>query len=91
MDVGNKIYRSIMCELLLKIISKRGVKFQFGSTPGVRFQDGANKIKTLLHLRHKNNLPIWVEFADLGKSFDTSKHALLIVLLVNYGTPPRIC
>ena len=29
MDIGNKIYSSIMCGRLFKIISKHGVKYQF--------------------------------------------------------------
>ena len=33
MDIGNKIYSSIMCGQLCNIISKHGVKFYFGSTP----------------------------------------------------------
>ena len=78
MDISNKIYISIMFGRLFKIISKHGVKCQFGSTPGVRFQDVTFTIKKLLHLRHNHNLPTWVAFADLFKTFDTSSHALLI-------------
>ena len=81
MDIGNKIYSSIMCGQLIKIISKHGVKCQFGSTPGVGYQDGTFMIATHLHLRHNHNLPTWVAFADPVKVFDTSNHALLIVIL----------
>ena len=91
MGIGNKIYSSIMCGRLFKIISKHGVKCQFGSTPGVGCQDGTFTIKTLLHLRHNHNLPTWVVFADLVKAFDTSNHALLIAILGKYGAPPRLC
>ena len=35
MDTGNKIYSSIICGQLFKIIRKHGMKYQFGSTPGV--------------------------------------------------------
>ena len=87
MFIVNKIYSSIMCGQLFKIISKHGVKLQFGSTPGVLFQDGTFKIKTLLHLRHNHNLPTWVAFADLVRAFDTSNHALLINILVNMVHP----
>ena len=90
MDIGNKNYISIMCGQLFKIISKHGVKCQFGSTPGVGCQDGTFTIKTLLHLRHNHNLPTWVVFADLVKAFDTSNHALLIAILGKYGAPPRL-
>ena len=81
MDIGNKIYSSIMCGRLFKIIRKHGVKCQFGFTPGVGCQDGTLTIKTLLHLRHNHKLPTWVVFVDLVKAFDTSNHALLIAIL----------
>ena len=88
MYTDNKIYSSIMCRQLFKIINKHGVKCHFGSTPGVGYQDGTFIIKTLLNLRHKHNLPTWLEFADLFKVFDTSNHALLIAILGKYGAPP---
>ena len=66
MDVSNKIYISIMCGRLFKIISKHVVKCQFGSTPRVGSQDGTFTIKTLLHLRQNHNLPTWVAFGDLA-------------------------
>ena len=90
MDIGNKIYSSIMCGRLFKIIRKHGVKCQFGSTPGVGCQDGMFTIKILLHLRHNHNLPTWVAFVDLVKAFETSNHALLIAILGKYGAPPRL-
>ena len=89
MDIGNKIYSSIMCGKLFKIISKCGVKCQFGSTPGVVCQDVTLTIKTILHMRHNHNLPTWVAFAELSKAFDNSNHALLIAILGTYGAPPR--
>ena len=57
MDIGNKIYSIIMCGRLFKIIRKHGVKFQFGSTPGVGCQYGTFDIKKLLHLRHHHSPP----------------------------------
>ena len=77
MNIDNKIYSSIMCERLFKIISKYGVKCQFGSTPGVGHQDGTFAVKTLLHLIQNHKLPTWVVFADLVKAFGTSNHSLL--------------
>ena len=71
MEIGNKIYSSIMCGRLFKIISKHGVKYQFESTPGVVCQDGTFTIKTLIHLRHKHNLLKWVAFTDLVKAIDS--------------------
>ena len=91
MHIDNKIYRSIMCGRLFKIIRKHSVKCQFGSTPGVRCQDCTFTIKTLLQLKHNHNLPTWVSFADLFKDFDTSNHALIIAMLEKYDAPPRLC
>ena len=91
MDIGNKIYISITCGRLFKIISKHSVKCQFGSTPGFGCQDVTFIIKILIHLRHNHNLPIWVSFTDLVKAFDTSNHALLLAILGKYGAPPRLC
>ena len=91
MDIGHKIYSSIMCGRLFKIISKHSVKCRFGSTPGVGCQDSTFTIKTILHLRHNHKLPIWVAFADLVKASNTSNHALLIAILVKYCAPPVLC
>ena len=88
MDIGNKIYSSIMCGRLFKIISKHGLKCQFGSTPRVGCQYGTFTIKTILHLIHNHNLPTWVAFADLVKAFDASNHALPISIIGKYGAPP---
>ena len=91
MDLGSKIFSSIMCTRLFRIIDKHGVKYQFGSTPGVGCQDGSFTIKTMLHLQHNHNLPTWVMFADLVKAFDTSNHVLMIKILRRYGCPPKLC
>ena len=90
MDIVNKIYSSIICGQLFKIIRKHGVKCQFRSMPGVGCQDGTFTIKILIHLRHNHNLPTWVAFADLVKTFDTSNHEQLIDILGKYGAPPRL-
>ena len=50
MNIINKIYNIIMCGRILKITIKHGVKYYFGSTPGVGCQDGTFTIKTLLHI-----------------------------------------
>ena len=55
MDIGLKIFSSILCTRLFKIIEKHGVRYQFGSTPGVGCQGGSFMIKTMLHLRLSNN------------------------------------
>ena len=90
MDMGFKIFSSILCSRLFRIIDVHGVKYQFGFTPGVGCQDGSFTIKTMLHLRHNHNLPTWVLFADLVKTFDTSNHALMDRLLERYGYPPAL-
>ena len=74
-----------------RLISKHIVKYQFGSTPRVRCQDGTFTIKKILHLRHNHNLPTWVAFVDLVKDFNTSNHELLITILGKYGASPILC
>ena len=74
MDIGSKTISNILCTRLFKIIEAHRVRYQFGSTPGVGCQNGSFTIKTMLHLRHNHNLPTWVIFADLVKTFDTSNH-----------------
>ena len=91
MDIGSKVFSSILCTRLFKVIKKHGVKYQFGSTPGVGCQDSTFTIKTLLNLRHNHNLPTWVAFADLVKAFDTSNHQLMVMILAKYGCTPNLC
>ena len=91
MDIGSKVFSSILCARLFKVKKKHGVKYQFGSTPGVGCQDGTFTIKTLLHLRHNHNLPTWVAFADLVKAFDTLNHQLMVMILGKYVCPPNLC
>ena len=43
-DIGSKIFSSILCTRLFKIIKSHGVKYQFGSMPGVGWLDGSFKI-----------------------------------------------
>ena len=57
MDIGAKLFSSLICKRLFKIINKHGVKYQFVSSPGVGCQDGTFTIKTLLHMQHNHNLP----------------------------------
>ena len=91
MDIGSKIFSSIMCTRLFKIIKKHGVEYHFGSTPGVGFQDGSFTIKKMLHLRYNHNLPTFVVFADFFKAFDISNHKLMVEILKKYGFPPKLC
>ena len=91
MDIGSKIFSSIMCKRLFIIIKKHGVKYQFGSTPGVGCQDNRLTIKTMLHLRYNHNLTTFIMFADLVKTFDNSNHKLMVEILKKYGFPPKLC
>ena len=90
-DIGSKIFSSILCTILFKRIRKHGVKDQFGSTPGVGCQDGSFTIKTMLHLRYNQNLPTFIMFDDPVKAFNTSNHKLMVEILNKYGCPPKLC
>ena len=79
---------SILCECSFKIIKAHGVKYHFGSTPVVGFQDVSFTLKTLLHFKKNHNLTSWVVFADLVKYLNTSNHKLMIAILAKYGAPP---
>ena len=68
-----------------------GVKYQFGSTPGVVYQDVRFTPKTLLNLRHNQNLPSWVAFSDLVTPFDTSNQKIPIAILSRYEAPLSFC
>ena len=78
MDIGSNIFSSILCKILFIIIKKHGVKYQFGSSPGVGCQDGTFTIKMLLNTRHNHDLPTYIAFVDLVKAFDTVDHALML-------------
>ena len=90
MDIGSNIFSSLLCKRLFSIIKKHGVKYQFGSSPGVGYQDGTFTIKTLLHTRYNHDLPTYVAFVDLVKAFDTVDHTLMLQILKNYGAPPKL-
>ena len=91
MGIGAKIFSSILCKRLFKIIKQHGVKYQFGSSPGVGCQDGTFTIKTLLHTRHNHNLPSYVPFIDLVKSFNTVNHIMILNILERYGASHQLC
>ena len=67
------------------------MKYQFGLTTGVGCQGRSFTIKPMLHLWYNHNLPTFVMFADLVKSFDTSNHKLMVEILKKYGCPPKLC
>jgi hypothetical protein len=89
MDVCSKIFSVILTARAQKLLSKCGIKQQFGGTPLVGYADGQFVLKTLLHLRHQHNLPTYVLFVDLVKAYDTVDHELLFEILERYGAYPK--
>ena len=90
MDIGPTIFSSMLCKSLFKIINQHDVKYQFGLSPGVGCQDVTFPIKNLLHTRHNHNLSSYVAFADMVKAFDTVNHQMMLKMLRQYGTPPKL-
>ena len=90
MDIGAKVFSSLICKRLFKIIKKHGVKYQFGSSPGVGCQDGTFTIKTILHTQHNHNLLSYAALFDLIKAFDTVNHDMMLKILKRYVAPPKI-
>ena len=90
MDIGAKVFSSLICKRLFKITKKHGVKYQFRSSPGVGCQDGTFTIKKILHTQHNQNLQSYAAFFDLVKAFDTVNHDMMLKILERYGAPPKL-
>ena len=58
MDIASKELSSILYERSFKIIKAHGVKYQFGSTPGVVCQYGSFTLNILLHLQKTTIYPV---------------------------------
>ena len=96
MDIGAKLFSSMMWKRLFKIIKLHGCPTQFGSSPGFGCQYGRFFIKTALHAHHKHNLPTYVAFVDLVKAFFShgkSQYDAKIsrAIWCTAQTPPRPC
>ena len=78
MEIGAKVFSSMMSKRLFKRMKLPECPTQFGSSPGVGCQDGRFVIKTALQTRHKQNLPTYVVFFDLVKVFDTVSHRIML-------------
>ena len=90
MEIGTKVFISIMCKRLFKIIKLNGCPTQFGSSNGVGCQVGRFVIKSAPHSRHKHNLSTYVTFVDLVKAFDMVSHNMMLNILELYGAPPKL-
>ena len=90
MNIGAKVFSSLICKQLFKIIKKHRVKYQFGYYPGVGCQDSTFTIKKILHTRHNHNLPSYAAFFDLVKAFDIVNHGMMLKILERYGAPPKL-
>ena len=91
MDIGSKVFSSILCELAFVIIKRHDARYQFDSTPRVSYQDGSFTLKTMFHTRYNYNLPSCVVFADLVKYFEIVNHKILLTILSRFGDPKKCC
>ena len=89
MDVGSKIFSSVMNERAFKLLDMSGTKVQFGGTPELGCRDGLFVLKTMLNLQKNHNLPSHVAFIDLVKAYDTADHNILLDIIERYGAPPH--
>ena len=89
-DIAAKVISSLICKRLFKIIKKHGVKYQFGSSPGVGCQDGTFTIETILHTQHNHNYPSYDSFVDLIKEFDNVNRDMMLKILERYVNPPKL-
>ena len=90
MDIGAKLFSSLICKILFKIIKKHGVKYQFVSSPGGGYQNSTFTIKALLHTQNNQNLLSYVASVYLVKAFDTVNHDMMLKILERFGAPPKL-
>jgi hypothetical protein len=76
MEVCSKIFSSIMNGRAFKLLGKHGTRFQFGGTtePELGCSDGLFVLKMLLTLHKNHNLPSYVAFVNLVKTYNTANH-----------------
>ena len=90
MDIGAKVFSSLICKTLFKIIKEHIVKYQFVSSPGVGCQGDTFTIKTLFHTWHNHNLPSYVAFVNIVKAFDTVNYDTMLKILERYVATPKL-
>ena len=73
MDVGLKIFSSVMNKRAFKLLDMSGTRFQFGGTPELGCRNGLFVLKRMLNLQKNHNLPSHVAFVDLVKSIRYSQ------------------
>ncbi len=78
MDVCYKIFSSVMNGRAFKLLDKHGMQFQFRGTPELGCRDGLFVFKMLLTMRKNHNLPSYVVFVYLVKTYDTANQNLLL-------------
>ena len=89
MGAGAKIFSSVMAQRSRTLIKNNDARYQFGSAPGVRCQDGVLTLRTTLHARHDHNVYIHADFEDLTKAFDTVDHEALMLPLAKFVALPK--
>jgi hypothetical protein len=88
-EVCSKIFSSVMNGRAFHLLELHGTKFQVGGIPTLGCRDGLLTLKTLLNAHKNHNLPSFVAFVDLVKTYDTANNDLLIKILKKYGANPK--
>ncbi len=82
-------FSSVMNGRAFCLLELHGMRFQFGRTPTLSWQDGLFTFQTLLNAHKNHNLLSFVAFVDLANAYDTANHDLLLEVLKKYWAPPK--